>query len=413
MKIDEVILSEYGDYFLSDGKVFKYYRDQLTQIPIPERIISGSAGVHHACMIGESGQVYNCIWPDLTFSKPAITDGVTSASFWTTYAVATKSGLSAFNNISETVKLKLPTPSTRFVKLAAAHVLLALDTEGNVWQYDWSGAAVRGTATLDLIEDLVPKKVVLPGAATDITASRVMYQVAIVNGDPYAWCANFGAQYIGLPGATATPVNMKDKWGLTTKIKTIAAGDNSLHMIDEAGKLWGIGDNEIGEVGTGEVGANFKTTGQWNMEKRTFITKAVDVSRGRKFDTISKGNSYVYRTFAKETNGTWNSWGSDKGGLLANGIFPPDEGQAGNHEQVMPWRVAIPQTLKRVDQAFLKSTAYPPKEIEPNPEPVTRTLFVTAHFYTDKTVSLAKSINKKKTLLADVKVFTDGSIEKV
>ena len=45
------------------------------------------------------------------------------------------------------------------------------------------------------------------------------------------------------------------------------------------------------------------------------------------------------------------------------------------------------------------------------PPPPAKTLLLTIHVYTDKTVSTAKSINKRKTLLTDIKVYSDGSIE--
>lgn len=44
------------------------------------------------------------------------------------------------------------------------------------------------------------------------------------------------------------------------------------------------------------------------------------------------------------------------------------------------------------------------------PPPPTKTLLLTIHVYSDKTVSTAKSVNSKKTLVTNVKVYSDGSI---
>lgn len=46
----------------------------------------------------------------------------------------------------------------------------------------------------------------------------------------------------------------------------------------------------------------------------------------------------------------------------------------------------------------------------PPPPPPTKTLFLIIHIYQDRSFSSAKSVNKKKILLTDVKVYTDGSV---
>jgi hypothetical protein len=46
------------------------------------------------------------------------------------------------------------------------------------------------------------------------------------------------------------------------------------------------------------------------------------------------------------------------------------------------------------------------------PPPPVKTLLLTIHVYSDKTVSTAKAVNTKKTLVTNIKVYSDGSIEK-
>lgn len=50
--------------------------------------------------------------------------------------------------------------------------------------------------------------------------------------------------------------------------------------------------------------------------------------------------------------------------------------------------------------------------IPPPPAPV-KTVLVTIHVYSDKTVSTATRVNTSKTLVCDVRIYSDGSIEKV
>jgi hypothetical protein len=57
---------------------------------------------------------------------------------------------------------------------------------------------------------------------------------------------------------------------------------------------------------------------------------------------------------------------------------------------------------------YLSNTCAPPP---PPPPVITKQLFLTAHVYMDKTISTAKSINTKKTLLTNIRIFDDGSVE--
>ena len=49
----------------------------------------------------------------------------------------------------------------------------------------------------------------------------------------------------------------------------------------------------------------------------------------------------------------------------------------------------------------------------PPPPPPVKTVLLTIHVYSDKTVSTAVRVNKLKTLVCDVRVYSDGAIEKV
>jgi hypothetical protein len=215
--------------------------------------------------------------------------------------------------------------------------------------YDWKGnaaggASVQGTIPINQMADISPVKIA--SGVTDFTCTR-LFCVWIAGGELWQKTGSGPAQNMTIP------------YGITKKLIAVSANDNTIHVIAEDGTMHGVGDDEIGEVGS-RPGLTY-VPGTSQFQSAPFWIKTMQpIAPDRKFVKIIQGASYVYRTFALEDNGTWNSWGSNKGGLLANGILPPDNSEPGDKLVSVPLRVTIPEYLKRVDNAYLRSASYPP-----------------------------------------------------
>jgi len=365
----EILIGEYANYLIDDkGDLFTYDNSVLVKIPMPEKVKKGGAAHPWASIIGVSGQVYLALGDSLTWKTVPITNGAESTSgIWEYHAVVKTDGkISMFKN-DLTVFLELKAPvGVKFVKVIAGHYLLALTDTGDVYSYTWCSAP-RVWKTATELSQLNPVKINLPGAATDIATSRNMYSIAIVNGEPYGWCDTFGARYLGLAGATTTPVNLKTTWGLTEKIVSIESSDNTTHMITETSKLLGVGDAAIGELGNGQKHPQVLATSNWDMAWQLIVTKAVNIGKpGIKYTKISKGNSYGFRLFVQEENGQWSSCGYGKFGLLLNGIRPVDDINNMEHSVATIRRIVTPSTLTIITTQQLKAMyaagTYPPAE---------------------------------------------------
>lgn len=197
----------------------------------------------------------------------------------------------------------------QFKKISCGLYLLGLDANGNVWEWDGGHA----------------KQISLPGPATDIAASRLGYNYAIVNGAPYAW--GLGSNHWGNTLGVYiynTPQALKDKWKLTTDIVSITCTDNVTHFIDSNGDLWGIGDNAQGEIGDGwEQVPNYawpwNTNPAFKKDGGTLYEFPVHILPGVKFKKVFSGSTEVFYHYALDVNDNLYFWGRQKGWVSATG----------------------------------------------------------------------------------------------
>jgi hypothetical protein len=216
----------------------------------------------------------------------------------------------ASTNMARPIKLKSP-HGIKFKKICAGNRLIALATDGSVYEYS---AGHKG----------VPVKVALPRPACDIAASHTGFYIAIVpenpavdnrTGYPYGWGAE--SAYFGASGDIVNPIPLKGRWGITQPIRRITANHNTIHFIDSKGRLFGLGDNPIGEVGNGEELVNhadrYPTPYAWSWTKHEFlVSKPVEIGAGIKWKDIWADNSYAFYHYAIDENDSLYFWGRSK-----------------------------------------------------------------------------------------------------
>lgn len=203
---------------------------------------------------------------------------------------------------------QLPSP-VLISKIVGQVPLLALDTQGGVWEFKSGSKA--------------PTQVLLPGKATDIAACASGVSFAIVSGSPYGWGTPYAPGNWGFNN-TVTP--LAKQWFLESSIVSIVGNDNTIHYIDINGKLWGVGDNAMGEVGNGdEINYSVVTAPNglyaWNWLKFQRMVKVpAQILPGVSFKQVCSQSSYMFYIYAQDTNGNWYSWGRNKGFVLGNGV---------------------------------------------------------------------------------------------
>ena len=231
--------------------------------------------------------------------------------------------------VSAPTRLNQPA-GVKFVKLATGNSLLGLTSTGDV--YEWDKGSTKFT------------KVSLPRPATDIAASHMAFNVAVIPdniasstmGYPYAWGSE--SPYWGGDGTSyplTNPQALKTLWKMPAPIKKITANQNVIHFIDANGDLFGIGDNPNGEIGNGQELVNhadkYPTPYAWSWSKYEMLTGAppIHVLPGTKFKDIFTGNTFSFYHYALDVKDSLYFWGRNKS-------FVGGDGAVNNGEAIYP-----------------------------------------------------------------------------
>jgi hypothetical protein len=377
---DTVLLGEYANYFIEKGNVYTHDAGILVQFPLPEKIKRGSAGHPWALLIGESGQCYFALGDSRTWKKASIVDGETSSSYFNFHVIVRKAGgVIAINDKLETAELRT---TGRTVQAAAGHYLLLRNSGGEVYQYSWSSApkVIRSVTELKILSY---SKVNLPGNATDITTSRSMFSASVVNGFAYVWCDSYGAQFLGLTKSSG-PVIIP----IPEPTIRVAASDNTLHFLTVNSKLYGMGNNWVGEVGNGQINP-LVLAGNTDMKNTLFVKTPVLIDTGVLW--VSKNPYYGFRNFLKTIRGVLKAWGYPKFGLTLIGGFKPvdDHKNIGDAAVTKPWGIFVPDKMTTISSAQVKAMraagTYPPAEVKPP-----RILIEIRYVYDDGSIEVVK-----------------------
>jgi hypothetical protein len=412
MLVKKAFLTEYQAYFLLDDNKIYSAQDNghgtVALVPYPiDNVVDAGAALHNLAIVTGSGQVHFAQRPG--FAAPlvtkivtGITDGVKASGLFSGgqpsyYAIVKKDGnIAVFkeDNVNDIAIMKKPAGAGKFVDVVCASVLLCLDDQGNVYQYDWQSSTniIKQLPDLRITEGT---KVTLPGAATDIAGQRWGGNVALVNGKPYVWGRD--TRNIGFEGSIITPKEASAAWGITKSLKLIEAGDDTVHFIDVDGHIGGLGEQATGQVGNGVRHPKVIETNTWDMAWSLITKKAVYIGGERKFKSIFKGNSYCFYSFAIEESGRLHIFGGRlKGAMTCQGVMmDSDTANLQSNVADMPtiWAVKPEETyVYKPKSFFLDKTQYPRPEyvlpvtppIEPpvDPVPVKKLLYtVTTKIY--------------------------------
>jgi hypothetical protein len=245
--------------------------------------------------------------------------------------------------------MRISPPGMKVRKVVMGYFrILVLTDEGQVWEWD------RGKGR-------APLHKALPRKAVDIFASHWDYAGCIVPdaggsgsmGYPYIWGSTFG--FWGGAAGAVDPVPLKKLWKLTAPVKAIVAAYNTIHFIDSMGRLFGIGDNAMGEIGNGMELVNrynYPTPYSWTFNKDEYLTGAppLEIGKGIRWKALFADNFLAFYTYALDENGKLYFWGRDKALASGRGYLNLDEARYPNALDVL--RPSVVDPLAAVFQAY-------------------------------------------------------------
>jgi hypothetical protein len=381
-QVIDIGCGEYGRYLINakDGLVYEDYFDpvnhvvKLTANNTPGekwKKLSGalysSVGISEAGNAAVFGQGSNTPTKVPTDSKgQPFTGNTDCAGLFGTYTTvrngqlwywgADDLNMNGKKAITQPIQLQQPAGVT-FVQVKMANIILALTDTGDLWQYN------PGNPT--------PVKVSLPGPVTAYAASWTGFYIAIVAGVAYGWGTEY--RYMGASVAVNANSAVKLPWAVPP-IVAITANHNVIHFIDNAGQLWGLGDNAMGEVGIGDelvnkgsyVGSpgNPGVPYRWSWSKyENMISTPVKVAVGIKFTRLWCGESYAFWHMAEDATGQLYFWGRRKswvGGVdWSNSADYPNAYDVTSPAPIDPFNTAnvnlstfVPGSIVATDQAI-------------------------------------------------------------
>jgi hypothetical protein len=218
--------------------------------------------------------------------------------------------------------------------------ILVLTKEGQVWEW------LRN-------KGLQPRRIMVPRPAVDIFTSQWDYAGCIVPdydspkgmGYPYVWGTDFG--FWGGSAPALTPIPVKVLWKMTAPVKEIDANYNTTHYIDAEGRLFGIGDNVMGEVGNGEELVNqyqYKAPYNWTFMKNEFLRSAppVEIGKGVRWKKLFSNNFLAFYKYALDENDSLYFWGRDKALVSGRGWQNMQDGPFPNAMDVLTPTIVHP-----------------------------------------------------------------------
>jgi len=195
-----------------------------------------------------------------------------------------------------------PLGALRAISAGSLHSLV-LGADGTV--YAWGGNPHGQLGTGDLVDRTTPTQVLLPVAASAISAGGGhSLAVAAADGQVWAWGANqFGqlgqGMKIGPDGGVSTPIAVPG----VTSVVDVSAGDLHALALTADGHVWAWGYNTEGQVGDGEY--TVANTGVLSPVMLD-IDDVVAVRAGGIHSVVLRANGEVW------------TWGNDSGGACGD-----------------------------------------------------------------------------------------------
>ncbi|WP_435925695.1 S-layer homology domain-containing protein [Paenibacillus sp. DYY-L-2] len=247
------------------------------QVANLNNVIAISAGVYHNMALKSDGTVW----------------------VWGAYSVI-PSGNGAFYDGIISKPIQVPGVTNIKAISAGGWHSMALSNDGTVWVWGTNSRGEYGNGTF--ISDVKPVKM---QGLTDVTAIVAGGQISIaLKSDGTVWGAGhntWGELGTGAKNAmNLTPVQVQ---GLS-KVKEIAYNAGTMLALKNDGTVWGLGNNDSGQLGNGT--------------KEDSVSSPVQVQGLSQIKHISVGGNHG---LALKDNGTVWAWGSNFSGQLGDGTF--------------------------------------------------------------------------------------------
>lgn len=232
--------------------------------------------------------------------------------------------------ISHAVILHAPA-GKKFKKVAMGNDVLVLTTDGNVYEYDKGDTNYIHHPFSDAVD-----------IACSQNDMKFVLRHDYVGGDPT--CGNIyweGGQfdYVGDVTTRSSFFPLRTLWGETMTSKRIVANSNTVHWIDSANRLKGIGDNAMGEVGNGQEAVNrwdYTDPFAWTTLKGAKYTGPNPSIVMLNCKDVYPGNTYSFYVNAKDFNDSLYGWGRDKSFVLTNVHNNQEVSQPNAHDILTP-----------------------------------------------------------------------------
>lgn len=181
----------------------------------------------------------------------------------------------------------------------------------------------------------------LPGPVQKVYASESNFYIVLIDGQPYGWGQS---RYLtGITGIITGYIGLASYWGLSGKIIDLAVNGQTVHYITDDHRLWGYGDNSMGEVGVGWELVNRRelykgkqyvwgwvTAVMAAYQQMAWVNKPAHIVPGILFRRVFGGGYYSFYKYAQDLSGNIYSWGRNKAGVLSNGLAVSNESDLPN-----------------------------------------------------------------------------------
>ena len=337
-------MSEYKiGYLTNTGKVYSFTNNQMQQYqPTDTTMVDVATGFNTIAMLDNFGYVHVTTAGVFTPTTTRVSLDTSGAAFNNNIAVfgcgavgggnirptfcTIKSdstvwywGDNHYNLIGTGRPIKpiqLSPGGMKFKKLAMNYYkIVGLTTAGDV--YEWT---LNGSTT--------PTQKTLPRKAVDIAVTYFDAAVAIVPkatgsqtmGYPY-WWGNAFNMWGGVSG-TSTPT---ERWSLTVPIKSIGAGYHTTHYVDSLGRMYGIGENVMGEIGNGVQYVDkytYPTPWDWSFTTgENMVSTPTQIAAGTTWKNVWGDNTLSFYKVAQDVNDSIYFWGRDKALVSGRGYL--------------------------------------------------------------------------------------------
>lgn len=229
------------------------------------------------------------------------------------------------------VKVNFP-PGVKIKKVQIGAIMMALDTDGNVWTWGGGGDAYKlGQGNSPIWRTPTKINLGLGVVAADIAGGTNWNYALISDGRIFGWGGQYYTDYNGtypqLASNTTVPIDLTGYLSLPVMPVKIYVNNESTYAILADSTGWAWGGNACGSIGNGDeidyaryggYPVPYGTTNPfpyaWDQGKSELqVFKPVQIAPGKhNFTDIYVTNALCYTAYATDANNLLFAWGRDK-----------------------------------------------------------------------------------------------------